>query len=202
MPRCLPSDNVFLHEKSTSVLTIVSPSLYEFYIKVHSPKCLFTSHFSFPAAPSRCQCASISILYIIRWDKGEWSSDAASCVNIWMWFSPLICFAGCSLFTLSHGLAACERVCFGAQRGPGSSLVLTDSVESLQLFQAGHKGEHLIGTECRDRGFQFGQGCRDTHFACCVCVFCFVTFVLPSHITHYNPPQSLESPTPPTYRKL
>lgn len=85
-------------------------------------------------------------------------------------------------------------VCFRALRGPGSSLVLTDSVESLQLFRPGHKGEHLIGSECRDRGFQFGQSCRDTHSACCVCVFCFVTFVLPSHITHYNPPPSLERP--------
>lgn len=110
-------------------------------------------------------------------------------------FASYLTFAVCSLFAFSHGLAACEHVCFGVQRGPGSSLALTDSVESLQLFRPGHKGEHLIGTECRDRGFQFGQGCRDTHSACCVCMFCFVT-VVPSHITHCNPPQSLDSPYP------
>ncbi len=111
-----------------------------------------------------------------------------------MIFASYLTFAVCSLFAFSNGLAACEHVCFGAQRRPGSSLVLTDSVESLQLFRPGHKGEHLIGTECRDRGFRFGQGCRDTLSACCVCMFCFVT-VVPSHTTHCNPHKALRPPT-------
>lgn len=43
----------------------------------------------------------------------------------------------------------------------GSSLVLTDSMESMQLFLHSHKGGLLIASEWKVQGFQFGQCCGD-----------------------------------------
>lgn len=56
------------------------------------------------------------------------------------------------------GLYLCVLECKGSL---GSSLVLTDSVESMQLFLHSHKGELLIASERKDQGFQFGQCCGE-----------------------------------------
>lgn len=60
------------------------------------------------------------------------------------------------------GLYVCVLFCKGSF---GSCLVLTDSVESMQLFQHSHKGELLIASKRKAQGIQFGQRCRDKHYS-------------------------------------
>lgn len=64
--------------------------------------------------------------------------------------------------SVSVRLCGSLSVCVLERKGSlGSGLVLTDSVESMQLFLHSHKGELLIAGERKVRGFQFAQPCVD-----------------------------------------